>query len=251
MEPIYEREFLIQAASVDRFGRLKPSQILNIMQEVAGDHSALLGTDRDTLMRRGLFWAVIRHRVQISRLPGTGERLTARTWPMPTTRTAYPRSTVVYDSQGRECFRGISLWVLMDAGTRAMVLPGKSGVTVDGTLTGSELAVPGSMGLKALENRLSRQVRFSDLDVNGHMNNCRYLDWAADTLPSSFHGSHSVSEFSVCYLSEAREGQAVQLQWELAEGPCLSVDALREDGVESTGHSRVFSVRMLFDNGVM
>ena len=61
---------------------------------------------------------------------------------MPTTRTAYPRSTIAYDADGKECFRAISLWVLMDTQNRSMVLPGKSGVDVAGLLRGCELAVP-------------------------------------------------------------------------------------------------------------
>jgi acyl-ACP thioesterase len=221
-----------------------------MLQEVAGDHSALLGTDRESLMQKNLFWAVIRHRVQITRLPGKNEKITVQTWPMPTTCTSYPRSTVAYDEAGNECFRGISLWVLMDAGSRAMVLPGKSGVTVSGMLTGSELAIPGSMALQNAPQQMQRTVRYSDLDVNGHMNNCRYMDWVADTLPGSFHASHRVSEFTVNYLSEAREGEDLRLQFQLADGPCLGVDALREDAA-STGHERVFSARVLFDGGVL
>lgn len=250
MEPIYERMFAVTSADTDRYGRLKPSHILSFLQEVAGDHSAILGTDRDSLMRKDLFWAVIRHRVQVTRLPGSGEKLTVQTWPMPTTRTAYPRSTVAYDESGNECFRGISLWVLMDAESRAMVLPGKSGVTVSGMLTGSELAVPGSMALQNAGKKMARTVRYTDLDVNGHMNNCRYLDWAVDTLPGSFHGAHQVSEFTVNYLSEAREGENLELHYQLTDGPCLGVDALRS-GEVSPGHARVFSARMLFDDSVL
>ena len=250
MEPIYERTFPVTAGDTDRHGRLKASRILWMLQEVAGDHSALLGTDRESLMRKNLFWAVIRHRVQITRLPGKNEKITVQTWPMPTTRTSYPRSTVAYDEAGNECFRGISLWVLMDAGSRAMVLPGKSGVTVSGMLTGSELAAPGSMALQNAPQQMHRTVRYSDLDVNGHMNNCRYMDWVSDTLPGSFHGSHRVSEFTVNYLSEAREGEELRLQFQLADGPCLGVDALRADAA-STGHERVFSARVLFDVGVL
>ena len=97
---------------------------------------------------------------------------------------------------------------------------------------------------------MRRTVRYSDLDVNGHMNNCRYMDWVSDTLPGSFHGSHRVSEFTVNYLSEAREGEELRLQFQLADGPCLGVDALREDAA-STGHERVFSARVLFDGGVL
>ena len=251
MEPIYEREFAVNAGDTDRHGRLKPSRILSFLQEVAGDHSALLGTDRDSLMTRNLFWAVIRHRVQITRLPRSGETITVQTWPMPTTRTAYPRSSVAYDAEGRECFRGISLWVLMDAESRAMVLPGKSGVTVDGILTGSELATPGSMALQRSGRQTVRRVRYSDLDVNGHMNNCRYMDWVSDLLPGAFHGEHSISEFTINYLSEARENEELTLCFQLTDGPCLGVDALREGDGVSVSHARVFSARVLFDSSVM
>lgn len=251
MEPIYTQTFPVTSADTDRHGRLKASRILSFLQEVAGDHSALLGTDRETLMKRNLFWAVIRHRVQITRLPGKNETITVQTWPMPTTRTAYPRSSVAYDAEGRECFRGISLWVLMDAESRAMVLPGKSGVTVNGMLTGSELATPGSMALQNAGKQMKRTVRYSDLDVNGHMNNCRYMDWVMDALPGAFHGEHSVSEFTVNYLSEARENEELTLCFQLTDGPCLGLDALREGQTVSAGHTRVFSARVLFDGGVL
>ena len=242
----YEKQFHIPASAVDRFDRLKPSHILDYMQEVAGDHSALLGLSRQALTDRGLFWAVIRHKVQITRLPKAGENITVKTWPMPTTRTAYPRSTIVYDEQGQECLRAISLWVLMDRNTRAMVLPGKSGVTVDGLLLGSELAAPGSIVPRELCNAMERRVLFTDLDWNGHMNNCRYLDWAMDLLPEDFHQQRSVTGFTVCYLSEAKEADTLQLQWELSDGPCISVNGLRKDSDVSAGHSRVFAAQMQF-----
>ena len=242
----YEKQYHIPASAVDCFDRLKPSQILDYMQEVAGDHSARMGADRQALIQKGLFWAVIRHRVQITRLPGSGEDITVKTWPMPTTRTAYPRSTIAYDAQGNECFRAISLWVLMDRQTRAMVLPGKSGVTVEGLLTGTELAAPGGILPKDMTNSDRRMVRFTDLDLNGHMNNCRYLDWIVDLLPGEFHKDRSVRGFTVCYLSEAKENEELDLQWELSDGPVLTVNALRSEEAASAGHSRVFSAQVQF-----
>ncbi len=242
----YERSFPITTAVTDRFGRLKASQILSCIQEVSGDHSALLGFSTQALTQRNLFWAVLRHRVQITRLPTAGETVTVKTWPLPTTRTAYPRSAVFYDAQGRECIRAISLWVLMDRSTRAMVLPGKSGVEVEGLLLGSELAVPGSLVPRELENQDLRRVRFSDLDQNGHMNNCRYLDWCADLLPEEFHRQRSLAGFTICYLSEAREGEQLQLSWSVEDGPVITVNSLRTDPELSAGHSRVFAAQLLF-----
>ena len=251
MEALFSKTFEITPAATDCFDRLKSSHLLRFLQEVAGDHSALLGTDRNHLMQRGLFWAVIRHRVQITRLPHAGEFIRIETWPMPTTRTAYPRSTIAYDQQGNECFRCISLWVLMDAKTRAMVLPGKSGVEVTGLLRGCELAAPGSMIPREMAELTTRTVRYTDLDVNGHMNNCRYLDWVDDLLPSTFHECHQIREFSLCYLSEIREAETLDLHWELFDGPVLQVEALRAGDAGTGARSRVFSARIELQNGVL
>jgi len=246
MEPIYRRTFVLDDMSVDCFGRLKLSSLLFYIQEVAGSHSQLLGTDYDTLACRRLFWAVTRHRVQITRLPSRGESVTLETWPMPTTRVAYPRSVVAYDEQGQELFRAISLWVLMDLDSRAMVLPGKSGVIVEGTLTGSELALPHSLMPKDMTDQQTRTVTYSCLDRNGHMNNTRYLDWLDDLLPSSFHSDHTAREFIICYSNEAREGQQISLGWKLSEEGCLQVDAHREKTDVSDKSERVFSAQILF-----
>ncbi len=236
---IYQKTYHITPTHTDRFDRLKLSGLMAMIQETAGEHSAVLGADRQALTEKGLFWAVIRHRVQITRLPGDGEEITVETWPMPTTRTAYPRAAVAYDKDGRELFRSISLWVLMDAGKRAMVLPGKSGVEVQGLIRGQELALPGSITPRELENLERRTVRFSELDVNGHMNNCRYTDWLMDLLGSEFHEKSVPAELLICYVSEAREGQQVALHWSLEADGCLQAEA--ESG------TRVFSAKLKFD----
>ena len=243
MEPIYEMQFTLSHMHVDCFGYAKPSVLLYLVQEAAGEHCALLNVDRAHLNR--LFWAVTRTRVQVTRLPRLGETVTVKTWPMPTTRVAYPRSVVAYDTDGKELFRSITLWVLMDEQTRAMVLPGKSGVLVDGTLTGLELAVPHAIAARPMTNTCRQQVTYSLLDQNGHMNNTRYMDWLDDLLPSAFHKAHRAREFTLCYMNEAREGDTVDLRFELTDGPTLTVDAQREN---TGGADRIFSAQVLYDS---
>ncbi len=237
MEPIYTKKFHIPSFAADRFDRLKPSYLLGLAQEVAGDHSALLGAD---YANTGLYWVVTRLKVQITRLPASGETVTLETWPMPTTRVAFPRSTIAYDEKGQEVFRMLSLWVLMDPASRAMVLPGKSGVAIEGTVRGLEPAIPRSLAPQAMENQMLRRVHYTQLDVNGHMNNTRYLDWVEDLLPAQFHREHPVKEFTICYLNEALEGEEVALNWQLDGEGSLHVHA-----AESTGGKRVFSAEVL------
>ena len=194
MEPIYQADFKITERDVDCYGRLMPSMILFYAQQVAGMHSTQMTVGYETLENRRMFWAVTRHKVQVTRLPRLGETIHVETWPMPTTRVAYPRSMVAYDGEGNEVFRSISLWVLMDLDTRNMILPGKSGISVVGTLRGNELTVPTGLPAKALRSSRERTVCFTDLDRPGHMNNCPYLDWIADLLPGGCHAGHGIRE---------------------------------------------------------
>ena len=239
---IHTTNFTVSDFQVDCTGRLKLSALLGYAQMSAGEHCQLLGVDCSALSAKNIFWAVTRHKVVIHRLPRRGETVSVQTWPMPTTRVAYPRSFAAYDQAGQLLFQGISIWILMDATTRKMVLPGKSGITVDGTLQGNELATPHAIMPKQWENTQLRRVTYSCLDRNGHMNNTRYLDWVDDLLSSGFHAENSPKEFAICYFNEALEDQEIALNWALTEDTCLHVDAHRV----SDEKSGVFSATVQF-----
>lgn len=238
MESIYTQSFTLTDLHVDCHRRLKPSALLYLTQEISGKHAAQLGAAWEDLDAKNLFWAIIRHRVEITRLPEADETITLETWPMPTTRVAYPRATVAYDAQGNVLFKTVAIWVLMDHTTRAMVLPGKSGVGVPGILRGIEIPPPGSIPVKELANHAVRTVGYSELDRNGHMNNTFYMNWTDDLLGNDYHKSHTLCSFNICYLSEATEGQIVDLCWEISEENTLSLEG------QTTGETRhrVFAV---------
>ena len=246
MTNMYSQTHTLTALHVNCHGRLKLSALLYFAQAAAEGHCQELSLGWEALHEQNLFWAVVRHKVQISRLPMIGETVTVKTWPMPTTRTAFPRACAGYDERGNELFRCISLWVLMDCNTRAMVLPGKSGIEVEGLLTGSELAPPASLAPQVYGNQMLRQVNFSDLDRNGHMNNTKYLDWVEDLLGSHFHQQHTPKELTICYLNEAKEGQAVALHYTLQDGPCLRTEGMTSPENSDEKQQRIFAAQVLF-----
>ncbi len=239
MEGGFEKTYEIYGTMTDCYSRLKLSSLFYLAQDAAEEHCQCLALDWDTLAQKQMFWAVIRHRVQVTRLPKRGEKILVQTWPMPTTRVAFPRATAAYDDQGRQLFRAISLWVLMDRNTRAMILPAKSGILVPGIERGDELTPPRAWAPRELPQILSRQVRFMDLDRNGHMNNTRYLDWVADLLPSEFYGAHQPKEVVLCYNAEALEGHRIDLKWDISDPEGLTVDGQRNG-------ERVFSAQVAF-----
>ena len=241
----YRMEAMVEDIHVDRYGCLRPSALLYFAQVAAGRHSALLGADYDALAAKGLFWAVTRHGVTIHRMPRTGEQILVETWPMPATRVAYPRMVVARDREGKLLFEVLSLWVLMDIQSRSMVLPGKSGVDVPGVLKGTEPESPRSLPPVQNGSAVRRTVTYSCLDRNGHMNNTRYTDWVDDLTSSDFHAAHRLAGFTLCYLSEAREGDTVTLEWTLEDG-ILQVDGHRLRTDDHQGKQRIFGARMCY-----
>jgi acyl-CoA thioesterase FadM len=129
-----------------------------------------------------------------------------------------------------------------------MVLPGKSGVTVSGILRGNELPSPASLAPAALSAQVERTVRFTDLDVNGHMNNARYLDHLADLLPGSFHENHVIRDMTLGYLAEAREGDTLLQQWQLEENGHLRLEITRPGGEKN---HRIFSADVQFGADIL
>ena len=244
MESTHTEQYTVTPLHADCFGRCKPSSLLRFAQEAAEGHCLRLGADWNTMAQKNYFWAVIRQRMEITRLPATGETVTVKTWPMPTTRVAYPRATEGFDADGNSLFRILSVWVIMDMTTRAMILPGKSGVEVAGTCFGTELKVPGGLPAAELERACCRSVCFSDLDINGHMNNTRYLDWLCDLLPARWHKEHPMKAVTICYMSEAQEGQNLHLRW--SDGDVLRVDGSVSETDAHNGHTRIFSAQAEF-----
>ena len=240
----YTTHYTVSPLHADCFGRCKPSSLLRFAQDAAEAHCLLLGADWDTMAKKNYFWAVIRQRMEVSRLPKTGETVTVKTWPMPTTRVAYPRATEGFDAAGNSLFKIISIWVIMDTESRAMVLPSKSGVEVAGISFGTELKAPGGLPAGEAEKEVLRTVSYSDLDVNGHMNNTRYLDWLCDLLPAAYHKDHPLKAVTICYMSEALEGQ--QLHLGICQGDVFRVDGSASGTDVAAGHTRIFSAEALF-----
>lgn len=241
MDHIFRKTYTVTDNATDRYDRLRPSMLLFYAQDAATSHCATLGMDWNTMAAKGMFWAVTRTKVEILRLPRHGETVTVETWPMTNTRVAYPRATEMYDENGELLLRMVSLWVLMDIEKRSMILPGKSNLDFSGADRGNEMKPPAGLAPFQGEHSSVRTVRYSDLDINGHLNNARYLDWVNDLNDSQFHESHSLKQMVVCYLSEAREGQEITQEWAWnGEENALNVQLRREN-------ERVFSAKLTYD----
>ena len=62
-----------------------------------------------------------------------------------------------------------------------------------------------------LEPRASIEVKNSDLDMNEHVNNTRYVRWLLDSIPHEWHRQFRLDEYEVNFLSETHSGDRIDI----------------------------------------
>lgn len=215
MQNIYAETFTLRPAQCDMGDKWKPSAILETMQDTAGEHSKILGLDRNTLLQNGgLIWVVTRLKVEFSRVPSSGEEITVETFPTAPRHMFCPRSHVFRDADGQVMGSANSLWVTMNFETRRIEksdfvlsrMPDNSGLQPAAGMPATVRALPGS----AVSGGIVPQ--YTDLDVNAHVNNTKYLDWCCNALGVDLMSQMYISSFDINYDHEIRPGCTVETE---------------------------------------
>lgn len=212
MMKTYREEMRILTKDCDLTGQWRPSAILEVMQEMAGIHAALIGVGRNVLIQQNIIWVLTRVEVVMDRYPCIGDTISVETFPMPVRRWFFPRYFIFRDEHGQEIGRAGSLWVLLDINTRKMVKPDAAAALMPDN---SDLLAP--LGLPATVTEVSGTLEsfthtptYTDLDINGHVNNTKYMDWCCNALGiDTMRGNH-LSRFDINYNLEILPGQTTR-----------------------------------------
>ena len=187
---------------------LRPSCLLNLLQQAAIHHTEQLGMGREKTLDRGLLWAISRQQIVIDRMPAYDERVVLTSWPGRTMHVLFPRYCELRTQEGERLLRASALWVLLDAGTRSFVFPDEYGVELPGMDRADQLPLPEQPVSLPSASETQFTVPYSYVDLNGHMNNTRYLDLAEDLLPEDAR-TRPLAEIRIAHQLEARCGQTL------------------------------------------
>jgi acyl-ACP thioesterase len=212
---IYTEGKKLSYNELDFKGLWKLENIFLTMQDVAGKHAEKLGAGYEDLKKKGITWVLIRTSLKMEKYPDAYTPVKITTWPEPEKRMLFPRFFTFQDDAGNLLGTASTLWALMDIEARTLVAPASKGIAVQ---TPAEpplkLELPGKIKLPEGEIMESTICpKYSDLDINNHVNNSRYIDWFADQIPLEVHSRGILSEISVGYSKEIRSGESVKLEF--------------------------------------
>ena len=206
MQKTYQERLIVRGGECDKFRRMRMDAVFMAMQEGGERHAKLLGLGHDAMLSRGLFFVLSRTHVHIDRMPLCGETVIHTTWPGNANKFFCPRFHTFTAEDGTPLLSSGALWVLLDTQNRRIVSPVKLDLGFpDNSDIPDPIALPSRLP-RAGENPalLSRTPVFSEFDINGHVNNTKYIAWICDALGSETFRDHRLRELTVSYEKEIR-----------------------------------------------
>lgn len=225
MKPKFEYKMKLHTEHVDGKGKLRLDSMLQIFQEISIAHVSSLGMPSSFTMGKGLIWVIGKERIEIERLPEYEEEITVKTWPGKRMMFIFPRYYEIDDEKGNPLIRATSYWTLINYNTRKVADPVKEGIEVADESRGDELSCPMVLRLPELEKKTIFHPRFTDLDINGHVNNTKYMNLVQDLLPNEFLLTHDAKTLDIHWKKEIKIGDEVEINYGFYEGAyCFSSD---------------------------
>ena len=235
---VWQEWFELRTDQINFRGQASIQSLCRLFQESAGNHARDLGVPLETLFAQGMTWILSRFHIKIHRCPCVGERLRVVTWPSGALGFYVVRDFQIFNDADECLVSSSSIWLILDLKRRtplripdyivAMQVNERERALVDRFDT---IWRPQTV---TLEKRFA--VRCSDLDLNQHVNNVSYVEWAVESVPETMWRTHHIVEIEVSFRAETFYGETVVCQTEQTteeEAPLCIHRIYREtDGVE-------------------
>jgi acyl-ACP thioesterase len=216
----YNETFVLPAAAGEDSELNRLLALLDEMMETAGRHAETLGVGVSTLHNKGLTWVLARLHVEVERIPGAGQAVHIATWPSGRHRLFAVREFRVSDGSGAGVLKATSAWALMNMETRR---PARLDPHLPVFSRHPERMIaddfPPLPPLDGPGGQATYRAVASDIDINDHVNNTVYLDWALRAVPGATNRQKPLS-LEAAFLGEARLGDEIL---------CLSESAVADD----------------------
>jgi len=202
----WEYRFKVRSFDVDQSNNMTMTSISEYLQEVAGDHANTMGFGYRQVILQQMAWILGGIKIEVLRLPKWEEAVKVKTWIVENNRFTSRRDFQWYDQEGNVLVNASTNWILLNTERRRPVAIESMNFDVilhpETTATTSAIA-----NIRAkFENVEAAQysVRYSDLDMVGHMNNTKYIQLFLDYYTPEFHNSHKIKSLDINFKNESQ-----------------------------------------------
>ena len=189
---------------------------MNYAQEAANIHADTIGVGYDSMHTTRKAWVLSKIQVIFHKLPKWREHINVQSWHKGANGYQYFRDFVVYDAEGKEkLISATTSWLVIDIDTRRLTKYAELADDEERCIKEDVIATqpPKVIMPKDVEPQfvMAHAVCYSDLDMNGHVNNVKYTEWSMNAIELEVANNRRLKELVVNFNSEIKAGDTVDI----------------------------------------
>uniref|UniRef100_A0ACD5UK46 Uncharacterized protein n=1 Tax=Avena sativa TaxID=4498 RepID=A0ACD5UK46_AVESA len=224
---VYRQRFVIRSYEIGPDRTATMETLMNLLQETALNHVMSSGLAGDgfgatrQMSLRKLIWVVTRINIQVDKYSQWGDVVEIDTWVASSGKNGMRRDWVIRDRRTKKMIaRATSNWVMMNRETRRLskipeevweeVLPfylDRNSIAGDAN-TSHRIQKLTDATAESVRSGLA--PRWSDMDVNQHVNNVKYIGWILESVPLKVLVEYHLTSITLDYRRECRQSRLLE-----------------------------------------
>jgi acyl-ACP thioesterase len=206
-------EYRTEIYSLDFRRQVTIPSLSNYLLHAATCHADERGFGFDDMSKQNMLWVLSRLVIEISDYQRLSEPIRVYTWIEGVDRIITYRCFEITTMQGETIGHARSSWAGINYDTRRPVSL-ESLRLMDYKVERPCPVIFDRFDMPAdtSEQPVPYKVKYSDLDLNGHFNSCKYMEAIMDLFDIELYRSRSVARFDITYQSEGFYGMDLVLR---------------------------------------
>ena len=212
MSKILSQDHTITCYEADANQLMRPTAMLDLMQEAANVNASTLGFGYDEIINSNTAWVLSRTHVKFIDTPKWRQEVNLKTWHKGVSKLFHLRDFILSDKEGNPMVLATTSWLIIDMNTRRLVR--NSDLVLSDTAMDAIEAPADKVVIPVdIEPELVRKhpVTWSEIDTNGHVNNVKYVVWAIDAVKTEDVQERPLTELIINYDAEVMPGDIVKI----------------------------------------
>lgn len=233
---IYEDFYKVNFMHTGFKGEMSNKSFLSIMENLAEAHSAYCHISFSDLKKYDLSWVILNWKLKVFKRPKADETLRVQTWCTGFNKILIYRDFNVFNEKNELCAIATSKWCMVNISLGKMAkLPDdidKKYHIVYTNKVFDENDIPKI--LIPNENYVdcdTYKIRRFDIDINKHVHNLNYLNFAMEVLPFDVFIGKELNNVEICYKKEIKYGETIKSFLYVENNP---INAKENDTIKET-----------------
>lgn len=224
--------FMAEPFHVDFAGHLTMSVLGNHLLNCAGFHAADRGFGIASLNENHYTWVLSRLAIELDEMPKQYEPFSIQTWVENVYRLFTDRNFALLNKEGRAIGYARSVWAMISMETRkpADLLTLHGGNIAD-YICNKECPIekPGRIKLGNDISVTDYQTKYSDIDINGHVNSIKYIEHILDLFPINIFKEKRIKRFEMAYVNESYYGDTLSFCEEQVNADEYNIEVRKDE----------------------